>query len=144
VSFEANRKAPGLRYRHCPSFVDFIVPIETPEQVSGLALTGGHRCARALLEIDRLGGLRRDGGLLGTAQSDRSYSRLRSGMQLVDRRGAADAEELSAFGAAIERAPRRSELLRAMPDPASALAKARELDRFLRRGRHPGCRPYRE
>jgi FtsZ-interacting cell division protein ZipA len=51
-------------------------------------------------------------------------------MQLVDRRGAADAEELAAFGAAMERTAASIGALAIVPDPASALAKASELDRF--------------
>src|SRR5438132_750378 len=61
---------------------------------------------------------------------DRSYSRLRAWLQLVDRRGAADEEQLAAFGAAIESAAASVGALATVPDPASALAKARELDRF--------------
>ncbi len=49
---------------------------------------------------------------------------------VLDRRGAADEEELDAFGAAIERAAASVGALATVPDPASALANARELDRF--------------
>jgi FtsZ-interacting cell division protein ZipA len=51
-------------------------------------------------------------------------------MQLVDRRGAANAEELAAFGAAMERTAASIGALATVPDPASALTRARELDRF--------------
>jgi len=75
---------------------------------------------------------------------DRSYSRLRSGLQLVDRRGVADEEELSEFGAAIERSCRvgRSSL---RPFPTRRPhCQGKGTRSLLRRGRHPGCRPYHE
>jgi FtsZ-interacting cell division protein ZipA len=55
---------------------------------------------------------------------------MRAGLQLVDRRGAADAEELAQFGAAIEEAAASLGVLAPVPDPAEALARAKELDLF--------------
>jgi len=51
-------------------------------------------------------------------------------MQIVDRRGATDAEELAAFGAAIEHAATSIGALAPVPDSGPAIAKAKELDRF--------------
>ncbi|HTF15066.1 MAG TPA: cell division protein ZipA C-terminal FtsZ-binding domain-containing protein [Burkholderiales bacterium] len=131
VSFEAEAEAAGASRPGLSEFLDLIVPIETPEEVSGAALIGA-----AAPALERCSKLTSWEGFDETAASwepldpDRSYSRLRSGMQLVDRRGAADAEELAAFGAAIESAAASVGALAAVPDPAPALAKARELDRF--------------
>ncbi len=130
VPFEAEHEGadPG---QGLSEFLDFIVPIETPEEVSGAALIGATATA-----LDRCSKSISWEGFDETAASwepldpDRSYSRLRSGMQLVDRRGAADAEELAAFGAAMEKAAASIGAVATVPDPAPALAKARELDRF--------------
>jgi FtsZ-interacting cell division protein ZipA len=51
-------------------------------------------------------------------------------MQLVDRRGAADEEQVAAFGTAIEEAAASVEVLATVPDVASAMTKAKELDSF--------------
>ena len=131
VSFEAEQEDPGDSGAGLSEFLDFIVPIETPEEVSGAALIGAaavalERCSKAICWE----GFDETAAAWERLDPDRSYSRLRSGMQLVDRRGAADEEELDAFGAAIERAAASVGALATVPDPASALANARELDRF--------------
>jgi len=131
VSFEAEQEDPRDSGAGLSEFLDFIVPIETPEEVSGAALIGAaavalERCSKAICWE----GFDETAAAWERLDPDRSYSRLRSGMQLVDRRGAADEEELDAFGAAIERAAASVGALATVPDPASALANARELDRF--------------
>ncbi len=131
VSFEAEREGSGDSGPGLSEFLDFIVPIETPEEVSGATLIGAtaaalERCSKAI----GWEGFDETAGTWEPLDPDRSYSRLRSGMQLVDRRGAADEEELAAFGAAMERAAASVGALATVPDPGSALAKARELDRF--------------
>src|SRR5437899_9710641 len=131
VSFEAEQEGAGASRPVLTEFLDFIVPIETPEEVSGSALIEAaaaalERCSKSIYWE----GFDETAASWEPLDPERSYSRLRSGLQLVDRRGVADAEELSAFGAAIERAAASVGALATVPDPASALAKARELDRF--------------
>ncbi len=131
VSFEAEQERAGDSRPGLSEFLDFIVPIETPEEVSGAALIG--TTATALERGSKSicwEGFDEAAASWEALNPDRSYSRLRSGMQLVDRRGAADAEELAAFGAAMERTAASIGALAIVPDPASALAKATELDRF--------------
>jgi hypothetical protein len=111
--------------------LDFIVAIETPEEISGAALLGAaaaalERCTKPI----RWEGFDEASASWESLDPGRGYSRLRSGMQVVDRRGAADAEELAAFGAAIERAAVSIGALAPVPDPGPAIAKAKELDRF--------------
>jgi len=131
VAFEAEQQGAADPFAGLSESLDFIVPIETPEEISGAALITA--TADALEHCSKAIGWE---GFDETAASwepldpDRSYSRLRSGMQLVDRRGAADEEELAAFGAAMERAAASVGALATVPDPEPALAKARELDRF--------------
>jgi len=131
VSFEAEREGAGASRPVLSEFLDFIVPIETPEEVSGSALIGAaaaalERCSKSICWE----GFDETAASWELLDPDRSYSRLRSGLQLVDRRGVADEEELSEFGAAIERAAASVGALATVPDAASALAEARELDRF--------------
>jgi len=131
VSFEAEQEGAGDSIAELSEFLDFIVPIETPEEVSGAALIAAaaaalERCSKAI----SWEGFDETEASWEPLDPDRSYSRLRAGLQLVDRRGAADEEQLAAFGAAIESAAASVGALATVPDPASALAKARELDRF--------------
>ena len=131
VSFEPEHEDTGDSTVGLSEFLDFIVPIETTEEVSGAALIGAaavalERCSKAICWE----GFDETAAAWEPLDPDRSYSRLRSGMQLVDRRGAADEEELAAFGAAIEEAAASVGALATVPDQASALAKARDLDRF--------------
>jgi len=111
--------------------LDFIVPIETPDEISGAAVLSAaqvalRRCRRGV----RWEGFDARRGSWEPLDPDRNYSRLRSGMQLVDRRGAADAEELGEFALAIEDAAASLGLLATAPDSAPAVARAKELDRF--------------
>jgi FtsZ-interacting cell division protein ZipA len=111
--------------------LDFIVPVETAEEVSGadvldasgVALEG---CARSV----QWEGFDDERASWEPLAPGGNYSRMRVGLQLVDRRGAATPEELAAFGGAIAEGVAPLGLLATMPDPVQALARAQELDRF--------------
>src|SRR5882672_9681110 len=111
--------------------VDFIIPIESPEEVPGAAIldaagTALDRCPRSVH-------LEGHDDALGTWElldPDRGYAKMRAGLQLVDRRGVAEPDEVTAFGAAVEEAAASVGMLATMPDPAPALARAKDLDRF--------------
>jgi hypothetical protein len=124
ASSEASQ--PGLS-----EILDFIVTVETAKEIRAgavlkLAAAALERCSKPI----RWEGFDEAQGSWGPLNSERGYLRLRSGMQLVDRRGAADAEELAEFGAAIEQAAASIGALAPVPDPRAAIAKAGELDRF--------------
>lgn len=111
--------------------VDFIIPIEGAEDVAGASVLDAagpalDRCARSV----HLEGFDEKLAAWELVDPDRSYSRMRAGLQLVDRRGPADAEEVAAFGAAVEDFAASLGMLATMPDPGQALEGARELDRF--------------
>jgi FtsZ-interacting cell division protein ZipA len=111
--------------------VDFIVPIEAAENVSGASILDA--AAAALARCPRsvhLEGFDEKLASWELVSPDREYSRLRAGLQLVDRRGPADEAELAQFGAALEEAAASLAMLATVPDPAGALARAKELDRF--------------
>jgi FtsZ-interacting cell division protein ZipA len=111
--------------------VDFIIPIEGADDVAGAAVLDA--MAAALDRSPRsvhLEGFDEKLAAWERIDPDRSYAKLRAGLQLVDRRGPADADELAAFGGAIADAAAPLGLLATMPDPAQALERARELDRF--------------
>jgi len=131
VAFEAEPESDGDSRPVLSEFLDFIVPIETPEEVSGAALIGAaaaalEHCSKSICWE----GFDETAASWEPLNPERGYSRLRSGMQLVDRRGAATEEDLAAFGAGIEKTAASIGALATVPDPASALAKARELDLF--------------
>lgn len=111
--------------------LDFVVPIETPEEIPGAVVLGAaaaalKRCSKPILWE----GFHQTQNIWEPLAPDRSYSRLRAGLQLVDRRGAADEEQVAAFGAAIEEAAASVEVLAIVPDAASAMTRAKELDSF--------------
>jgi hypothetical protein len=112
-------------------FADFIIPIESAEEVPGASILDAagaafDQCPRSV----HLEGYDESLASWELIDPDRGYSKMRAGLQLVDRRGAADAEELAAFGAAVEEAAASLGMLATMPDPAQALARAKELDQF--------------
>jgi FtsZ-interacting cell division protein ZipA len=131
VSFEGAQEEAGASRAVLSEFLDFIVSIETPEEVSGASLIGAtapalERCSKSVCweAFDEAV------ASWEPLDLDRSYSKFRSGMQLVDRRGAADAEELAAFGAAMGKAAASVGAVASMADAGPALAKAKELDLF--------------
>ena len=110
---------------------DFIIPIEGAEHVAGASVLDAagpalDRCARSV----HLEGFDEKLAAWELIEAGRDYSRMRAGLQLVDRRGPADAEEVAAFGAAVEEVAASLGMLATMPDPERALEHARELDRF--------------
>jgi FtsZ-interacting cell division protein ZipA len=124
-------EAPEAPRAGLSEILDFIVPIETPEEVSGAAASDaaaavlGRSSKSVLWE-----GFDPEHNRWDLLEPDRRYSRLRAGMQLVDRRGAVDESELAAFGAAVEEAAASLDLLATPPPVAQAASTARELDRF--------------
>ncbi len=122
----AEAREPGLS-----KILDLVVPIEAAAEVFGstvlevavAALAGcskpviweGFDEARAHWEVLR---------------SERSYSMLRAGLQLVDRRGSTHAEDIIAFGSGVQQIASAAGALATMPESAPALARAAELDRF--------------
>jgi len=131
VLASAAAAAPEGSKQTLSEFVDFIVPLETSEEVSGASVLDAagaalEQCPRSV----HLEGFDEAESTWELIDPDRSYSKMRAGLQLVDRRGAADAEELALFGAAIGGAAASLGVLSTVPDPAPALAHAKELDRF--------------
>src|SRR5215471_848015 len=111
--------------------VDFIIPIEGAEDIAGTSVLDAagatlDRCPRSV----HLEGFDEKLAAWELVDPDRSYSRMRAGLQLVDRRGPADAEEVAAFGAAVEEVAASLGMLATMPDAEQALERARDLDRF--------------
>jgi hypothetical protein len=130
-SFDASPEDLGDSGPVLSEILDFIVAVETPEEIHGAAVLGAaaaalERCPKPI----RWEGFDEAGASWEPLDPERGYSRLRSGMQVVDRRGATDAEELAAFGAAIEQAAASIGALASVPDPGPAIAKATELDQF--------------
>jgi len=132
LSPHASAPEPETRARQVlVESVDFIIPIEGAEDVAGAAVLDAagpalDRCARSV----HLEGFDEKLAAWELVDPDRSYSRMRAGLQLVDRRGPADADEVAAFGAAVEEVAGSLGMLATMPDPEQALERARDLDRF--------------
>jgi FtsZ-interacting cell division protein ZipA len=111
--------------------LDFVVPIDAAEDVPGGAVL--QAAAVALADCSRP--LRWEGFNAATTQwealrADGSYSLMRAGLQLVDRRGAVNADELAIFGAGVQQAAVAAGALATIPDFAPALVLSAELDRF--------------
>jgi FtsZ-interacting cell division protein ZipA len=106
---------------------EFVVSIETSEEIP----------AEVMLEADAAfsrtvlwEGFAEDRACWEALRPERSYSRLRAGMQLVDRRGAVDTEELAEFGAWAQEVAAAAGALATVPEIDAALARAEELDGF--------------
>lgn len=130
-SLGATHDPAGASRQVLAESVDFIIPIESADGVPGAAVLDAaaaalDRCPRSV----HMEGFDEKLASWELIDPERSYSRLRAGLQLVDRRGPADPDEISAFGAAVEEAAGALGMLATMPDPAQGLALARDLDRF--------------
>jgi hypothetical protein len=111
--------------------VDCLVEIESAEEVAGEAvIEAAARVFAGRSERVRWEGFDEASSSWTALDADRSYSVLRAGLQLVDRRGVADAEELTEFGAGVEEVAAALAASSAAPDTVHALAKAADLDRF--------------
>lgn len=111
--------------------LDFIIPMESAEEIPGDAVI--EAAAPVLAGTSRRvrwEGLDESGLAWEPVRSNRGYSALRAGLQLVDRRGAANAEDLAEFGAKVQDAAETIGARCPTPDTVHALAKATELDRF--------------
>ncbi len=111
--------------------LDFIVPMEGSEEVSGVAVL--EAAAGMLGRTSRpvhWEGFDEARQSWEALRPDGEYSALRAGVQLVDRRGAVDADELARLGAGIEKVAAAVGILATVPDIAPAVARAAGLDRF--------------
>lgn len=110
---------------------DFIIPVEASDDISGASMLEAagaalERCPRSV----HLEGFDEKLAAWELIDPERGYSRMRAGLQLVDRRGVAGPDEVDAFGAAVEEAAASLGMLATMPDPIPALELAKELDQF--------------
>jgi len=111
--------------------LDYVVPIEMAEEAPGrVMLEAAAATLGACTKPVCWEGFDEARGRWETLQPDRNYSTLRVGLQLVDRRGSVSVDELNAFGAGLQQTAAEAGALAAVPDIASASAKAGELDRF--------------
>ncbi len=111
--------------------LDYIVAVEAGEGLAGdavLAAVDGvrHRCSKAVAWE----GFNEGESRWQPLRADRGYTAMRAGLQLVDRRGPARAEELEAFAAGVRDAAAGLGARAEVPDARAALARAAELDRF--------------
>lgn len=125
-SREAGISAPELS-----EALDFLIEVESTEEIGGeAAIEAVARVFGGRSDRVRWEGFDEAGSSWATLRVDRSYSILRAGLQLVDRRGAANAEELAEFEAMVENVAAALGASFAAPDTVHALAKAADLDRF--------------
>jgi hypothetical protein len=110
--------------------VDFVVPIETAEEISGGALLQAAAEFQQGSRFANWEGFDEGSQSWESLRADQKYSAMRAGLQLSDRRGAATAEEIAKFGAAVEKAAAAVGALATPPEAGAAAARAAELDRF--------------
>lgn len=111
--------------------LDYIVTLEAADGLAGDAILAATdvalaRCSKAVLWE----GYNDGGGAWEPLRADLGYSAVRAGLQLVDRRGVASAEEVASFGAAMQEAAAALGASVSVPDAGVALARAADLDRF--------------
>jgi hypothetical protein len=123
---ESENSAPLLS-----EFVDFLVPLEPAEKISGSEVVEAASGAFALASRPvRWEGFDPGGQCWEALDPERRYSMLCAGLQLVDRRGAASAEEVTAFADAVLAVAGALGARATVPEVALALQKAGDLDRF--------------
>lgn len=111
--------------------LDFFVEVEPAEEIAGEAVIEAvARVFAGRSERVRWEGFDEAGSSWAALRGERSYSILRAGLQLVDRRGAVSVEELAEFGARVEDVAAALGASSTAPDTVHALAKATDLDRF--------------
>jgi FtsZ-interacting cell division protein ZipA len=104
-----------------------IVPVEASAEISGASVLE----AAAEFPVSVLWeGFDENRGSWEILRPERMYSRLRAGLQLVDRRGTADADELAEFSAWVQEVAAAAGAQAAVPDLEVALSRAEELDAF--------------
>ena len=108
--------------------IDFIVPLETPAAVAGPVVLASAAGLAPFGSRVKLEGLGPQGWT--SVLADGSYTRMRAGLQLVNRRGAVRAEELQAFCEALNALAAKLEAKAVPPAAETALATAATLDRF--------------
>jgi FtsZ-interacting cell division protein ZipA len=106
---------------------EFIVPVEASVEIPGASVLD----AAAEFPVTVLWeGFDEDRGSWEMLRPERMYSRLRAGLQLVDRRGTANADELAEFSSWVQEVAVAAGAQAAVPDLEVALARAEELDAF--------------
>jgi FtsZ-interacting cell division protein ZipA len=129
----ASRPGREATPEHAPGSIseaiDYVVMLESPEPVAGRALEDA---ALALLGQFRKPVKLEGYGPAGWETLDRAgrYQRTRIGMQLVDRRGSTDEQDLAAFGAAVEEAAAAAGAHATPASAEEALRTAARLDRL--------------
>ncbi len=112
-------------------FVDFLVPVKAVEKISGSevmqAAVGAFGSVSRAVRWEGFDPVRQCWAAL---EPECRYSMLCAGLQLVDRRGAASAEEVAAFAEAVLAVAGTLGAQASVPEVAPALQKARDLDRF--------------
>lgn len=111
--------------------LDYIVEIEAGDDIRGQDLIDAAVGALAgFSKPVKLEGYDEVASSWEPLQHERRYPRARAGLQLVDRRGAAGAEDLTLFAASVQGAAAAVQALATPADRDEALKKAAELDRF--------------
>jgi len=111
--------------------IDFIVTVEAAEDIDGEALLEAAAAPLAgFSKPVRLEGFDEGGAKWEPLQSGARYTRMRAGLQLVDRRGLVGDGELATFGAGVQQAAATAGALAMVPDRGEAMAHATELDNF--------------
>lgn len=111
--------------------LDYMVDIQAVDELAGAALIDAARAVLAEFSKPvKLEGYDETGDFWEPLRHEGRYSRMRAGLQLVDRRGAVAAEDLALFAAAVQEAAASAGALGLPGDSKEALRLANELDRF--------------
>ena len=111
--------------------IDFIVLMEAAEDIDGEALLEATASPLAgLTKPVRVEGFDERGAKWERLQPGARYTRMRAGLQLVDRKGLVSDGELATFGAGVQQAAAVAGALAMVPDRGEAMAHAVELDKF--------------
>ena len=111
--------------------IDFIVPVEAAQDIDGEALLDAAAAPLGgFSKPVRLEGYDEDGAKWEGLRPGARYTRMRAGLQLVDRQGLVSEAELATFGAGVQQAAAAAGAVAMVPDRGEAMGHAAELDKF--------------
>lgn len=110
--------------------IDFVVPMEASEEIDGDVLIDAAAALQNASKPVRLEGFNEAAAKWEALRRGARYSLLRAGIQLVNRQGPVNEDELVSFGTAVQQAAAAAGALATVPSCSDGAERASLLDEF--------------